>query len=190
VVTAFELADSSGTFNLAVGTDESGRLIFQRQAAAGFIVFVEGRPGATRLPVGSVTYTAKPNDPRAQPDLQLVSSHPLGDGSTAVCDNSLPGLGGIPATEPADFSPQQATTDALNDFGCRFRVFDEADLACTQDSGGNFLFRSSSSTIQFCTLVSNALTFPPGDTVLTARLRDTSGNAGPTFQMVVRIPEG
>ncbi len=152
-------------------------------------MFIEGRPGATRLPVGSVTYTAKPNDPNAQPDLQILTSRALGDGSPAVCDNSLPGLGGIPETTPVLFSPIQPITDALNDFGCRFRVFDEADLSCTQDNGGNFVFRSASSTIQFCALISNALTFPSADTVLSARLRDTSGNAGPIFQMVVRIPE-
>jgi hypothetical protein len=184
-----ELADSSGQFNISNQTDAEGRRIFVRSAESGFIIFVEGRPGPSLLPVGTVTFSPKTADPTAQPDLQVLTGHPLGDGSPAVCDNSFPTLGGVPASTPGDYSPLQSITDALNDLGCRFRVFAETDFACTQDSSGNFVFRSPSSAVQFCTLVNDALTFPGGDTILSARLRDTAGNAGPSVQIVVRIPE-
>lgn len=189
VVTAIEIADAGGQFNLSVGSDARGRPVYSRSAGAGFILFVEGRPGFSQLPVSPVTFNPKRNDPGAPPDLQVQVDRALGDGSSQVCDNSSPVLGGVPSTAEGDFSPELAITDALNDFGCRFRVYTETDFACTQDSGNNFVFRSPSSTIQFCTLISDALTFPPGDTIVSARLRDIAGNAGPPAQIVVRVPE-
>jgi hypothetical protein len=117
----------------------------------------------------------------------VVSNRALGNGSTAVCDKAFPDAGGVPAVEPPDFGFVQAVSDALNDFSCRFRPFSEADFACTQDNSGSFLFGNGGSTVQFCTLVSDALTFPTEDTVLTVRLRDTAGQAGPTSQIVVRV---
>jgi len=78
----------------------------------------------------------------------------------------------------------------LNDWSCRFKVYAETDFACTQDTNGNFLFASAASTVQFCTLVNDVLTFPTGDTILTVRLLDTAGNAGPSTQVVVRIAAG
>ncbi|MBI3785984.1 MAG: hypothetical protein HY270_21540 [Deltaproteobacteria bacterium] len=189
IVTAFEVADASGQFNNAIATDSKGRKIFSRTAGSGFVLFIEGRPGPSLLPIGTDVFSPKANDPAAQPDLQLITGKPLGDGSVAVCDNSFPTLGGVAAATPGDYTPVQSTTDALNDFGCRFRVYAETDFACTQDSTGNFVFRSPSSTVQFCTLVSDALTFPGGDTILSARLRDTAGNAGPAVELVVRVPQ-
>ncbi|HVM97906.1 MAG TPA: hypothetical protein VMT89_16040 [Candidatus Acidoferrales bacterium] len=189
IVTAFEVADASGQFNNPIGTDAFGRKIFSRTAGNGFILFVEGRPGPSLLPVGTEVFSPKADDPTAQPDLQLLTARPLGDGSLAVCDNSFPVLGGIPGSTPSDYTPVQPITDALNDFGCRFTVYSETDFACTQDSTGNFVFRSPSSTVQFCTLLTDALTFPGGDTILSARLRDTAGNAGPSVEIVVRVPQ-
>ena len=187
IVSAFGIADASGTFNAPIDTDAMGRAVFVRNASAGFIIFVEGRPGPSQLPVGTDRFSSKSDDPTRQPDLQIESANNLGDGSPAVCDNSFPNLGGVPGVNPADFSPVQSISDALNDLGCRFRVYAETDFACTQDSSGNFLFGSAGSTVQFCTLVDDTLTFPTGDTVLTARLRDTAGNAGMASQIVVRI---
>lgn len=189
MVTALEIADAGGQFNISLGSDAQGRPIYSRSASAGFILFVEGRPGFTQLPVSAVTFNPKRGDPAAQPDLQVQIDRPLGNGSPQVCDNSSPVLGGVPSTAEADFSPQADITDALNDLGCRFRVYTESDFACTQDSGNNFVFRSPSSTIQFCTLISDALTFAAGDTIVSVRLRDIAGNAGPPAQIVVRVPE-
>jgi len=190
LITAFGIADGSGNFNTPTDTDGQGRPVFGRQASAGFIIYVEGRPGPSRLPVGTDRLTSRPGDPSRQPDLQIESSTNLGNGSVTVCDNSYPNVGGVPGISPADFSPVQSVSDALNDWSCRFKVYAETDFACTQDTNGNFLFASVASTVQFCTLVNDVLTFPTGDTILTVRLLDTAGNAGPSTQIVVRIAAG
>jgi hypothetical protein len=188
IVTALGVADLGGQFNQPVGTDPSGRPIFARTEEAGFIVFVEGRPGASQLPVSTVVFNPKRGDPAAQPDLQVQVSRALGDGSEAVCDATYPNVGGVPGTLVGVFDPVPQVTDALNDLGCRFRAFTEPDFACTQDSGANLSYRNPSSTVQFCALIHDALTFPPGDTIVTVRLRDIGGNAGAPAQMVVRVP--
>jgi hypothetical protein len=188
VVTAFGIADSTGTINVPV--IGQGLPVFSRQTSAGFIIFVEGRPGPSQLPVGTHVSNSKVGDPTQQPDLQIESSNDLGNSTQAVCDNSFPALGGVPAVNPPDFSAVQSVSDALNDFGCRFKVFAASDFACTQDASGNLMFDNPSSTVQFCTLVNEALTFPGDATVLTLRLRDTAGNIGPPAQIVVRITGG
>jgi len=190
IVSAFGIADGSGSFNAVADTDAQGRPIFLRQAGAGFVIYVEGRPGPSHLPVGTDRLTSRPGDPTRQPDLQIESSNNLGNGSAAVCDTSFPNVGGVPGISPADFSAIQSVSDALNDWSCRFKVYAETDFACTQDSNGNFLFGSTTSTAQFCTLVNDIMTFPSGDTVLTARLLDTAGNAGPSVQLIVRVVGG
>jgi len=81
----------------------------------------------------------------------------------------------------------QTMSDALNDLSCRFKLYPEADFACTQDSTGNLLFANPASTIQFCVLADENIAFPTGETVLTVRLRDTAGNVGEARQLVVRI---
>lgn len=187
VVTAFGIADSSGTFNQVAGTDAQGRSIYPRQSGSDFLIYVEGRPGPSRLPVGTNLLSTQLGNPIGQPDLQIVASRPLGNGSAAVCDKSFPDDGGVPAIDPPDFGFVQSVSDALNDFSCRFRAFSEADFACTQDNSGSFLFGNGGSTVQFCTLVNEVLTLPTGDTVLTVRLRDTAGQAGPSAQIVVRV---
>jgi hypothetical protein len=187
VITAFGVADPSGTFNEPTGKDDQDRTVFSRQSGSGFIIYIEGRPGPSRLAVGTQLLDSRPNEPARQPDLQMESSAALGNGSVAVCDDSFPAPGGVPAIDPWDFAPSQPVSDALNDLSCRFRAFRDTDFACTQDSSGNLIFGNSGSTLQFCTLVDDALTFPNAPTVLTARLRDTAGNAGPPAQIVVRI---
>jgi hypothetical protein len=190
VVTAFGIADASGSFNRSVGNDAQGRAVFSRSTGDGFIIYIEGRPGPSGLPIGTQLLNTKAGDPTRQPDLQIESSRPLGDGSVAVCDNSFPNVGGVPAIDPTDFGPVQSVSDALNDLACRFTVYIETDFACTQDDSGDFVFGNPSSSAQFCTLVNNTLTFPSGETVLAARLLDTAGNAGPAVEIVVRITGG
>jgi len=189
-VTAFGIANNSGTFIASNNSDPLGRPIFVQPGGADFIIFVEGRPGPSRLPVGIDLLNSVPGDPRRQPDLQIESSTPLGNGINTVCDKTLPASGGVSAIDPPDFSLLQPVSDALNDFSCRFKVFAETDFACTQDGSGNYIFGNASSTIQFCTLVNNSLTFPTGDTVLSARLLDTAGQAGPLAQIIVRVQGG
>ncbi|GBD27385.1 hypothetical protein HRbin30_02732 [bacterium HR30] len=188
IVTAFGVADVGGQVNEPIGQDEAGRAIFSRTEEAGFILFVEGRPGRSQLPVSTVVFNPKRGDPLAQPDLQIQVNRALGDGSEVVCDATYPRVGGVPGTLLGMFDPIQSVTDALNDLGCRFRVFPEPDFACTQDRGANFVYRNPSSTVQFCALINDALTFPPGDTIVTVRLRDIGGNVGEPAQVVVRVP--
>lgn len=188
IVTAFGVADVGGQVNEPIGSDDSGRPIFSRTQEAGFILYVEGRPGRSQLPVATVVFNPKRGDPTAQPDLQIQVNRALGDGSEAVCDATYPRVGGVPGTLLGVFDTVASVTDALNDFGCRFRVFSEPDFACTQDGAANLVYRNPSSTIQFCTLINDALTFPPGDTIVTVRLRDIGGNVGEAAQVVVRVP--
>lgn len=189
IVTTFALASADGTFKPTVDTDGEGRPVYSNDSNDDFILFVEGRPGPSRLPVGTQRFSFVPGDPSGQPDLQIESTQSLGNGSAAVCDDSFPTLGGVPGINPSDFSAVQPVSDALNDFSCRFRTFAETDFACTQDGSGNYVFANSSSTVQFCVLIDNALVFP-ATTVLTVRLRDTAGHAGPPAQIVVHIAQG
>lgn len=187
IVTAFGLASADGKFIPSSGTDKEGRQIFHADHGDGFIVFVEARPGPSQLPVGRERLRSS-SDPMNQPDLQIESTQSLGNGSARVCDNSFPTLGGVPAINALDFSPVQSVSDALNDFSCRFKTFTETDFACTQDGSGNFIFGDPSSTIQFCVLVDDAMVFP-AETVLSVRVRDTAGHAGPPVQIVVRVDQ-
>lgn len=187
LVTAIGIADGSGAFNLPVETDSLGRAVYLRTTATGFSFYVEGRPGPSGLPVAGNLFNSRPNDPSRRPDLQVVSSRPLGDGSVAVCDRSFPNGGGVPAVDTIDFESVQATSDAMNDLACRFKSYPEADFACTQDSTGNLLYANPASTMQFCLLADDNIAFPIGDTVLAVRLRDTAGNVGEARQVVVRI---
>jgi len=187
VVSAIGLADTNGTFDVPTGQDAQGRAIFGRQVTAGFILFVEGRPGRSGLPVALNLLSSVPGSVAGRPDLQVLLSRPLGDGSPTVCDTAFPNDGGVPAVEPPTFAAEQSVSDAINDMSCRFRTFTEPSFACTQDSGNSFRFASPASTVQFCTLVNDSIPFPRGDTVLTVRLRDTAGNLGEPVQIVVRI---
>lgn len=187
IVTALGVADASGTFNSSIETDPEGRPVFIRTSSAGFTFYAEGRPGVSGLPVATQLLSSRPNDPMRQPDLQILSSRDLGNGSPAVCDRSLPTVGGVPQVSPPEFVEVQSTSDALNDFACRFKAYPEADFACTQDNGGNLLFASAASTVQFCVLVDENIAFPAGETMLTVRLRDSAGNAGAAKQLVIRI---
>ncbi len=188
IVTALGVADLGGQPNQPTGTDPQGRPIFTRTSEAGFLIFVEGRPGLSQLPPGTVFFNPKRNDPQALPDLIVQVSRALGDGSEAVCDVTPPRLGGVPGSILSESAFELATTDAVNDFACRFRVFTEPDFACTLDVGGNLRFREAASTVQYCVLINDALTFPPGDTIVRVRLRDIGGNVGSAAEMVVRVP--
>lgn len=189
VVVAFGVAEGGGAFSQATGTDEQGRSIFARQSGSGFILYVEGRSGLSGLPIATNLLSTLHDDPIGQPDLQIVSSRSLGNGSASVCDRAYPNVGGVPATDPPDFSFVQPVSDALNDFACRFRVFPETDFACTQDNNGYLVFSNRGADLQFCTLIGDSMKFPPGDTLLTVRLRDSAGRAGVSAQIVVRVAE-
>lgn len=185
-ITYFGLARADGLLVAADDAAADGTPIFRRPLGAGFTIVLEGRPGSNGRPVGMSTYRSDLSD---LPDLQIVASRALGDGSAAVCDARPPQAGGVPGVDPPRFDDPAV----VNDLACRFR--DGVDQpsgrtagdACVQFDNGSFGFVAPDSTVQFCALVDRAWTFPDGDTLLTARLRDTSGNVGAPAKMIVRI---
>ena len=77
-------------------------------------------------------------------------------------------------------------TAGLTDFACRFEQFSQSSPCTFIDATGDPKLISDA-TIQFCDFVATTALFPPGDSILTTRLRDTLGNVGPTAQIVVRV---
>lgn len=184
-VSYFGLARADGSVIPPTDVTGNGVPVFTRQNGSGFMIIVEGRPGTSGFPVALSTYQ---EDLSGLPDLQIVASRPLGNGSAAVCDVPLPG-GGVPAVSPAAFSD----VAAVNDLACRFRDGEGLpmgvgpDEACTQFPSGDYEFVVNTSTTQYCAIVARVFSFPEGDTLLTVRLRDTQGFVGPTAQLIVRI---
>jgi hypothetical protein len=130
------------------------------------------------------------------PDLQVLVSRPLGDGSPEVCDYDIfdPELtGGVPGTDPFEFSDDPAVIDAMNDLGCRVndgtgipqaRV--SPDNACTQ-MNGQFDFVAPNTRVQFCLPIAKDWAFPPGDTVVAARVQSTTGVVSASKEIVIRV---
>ena len=201
VIVFFGVTRADDTLVDPSGQTNDGVPIFQRPTA-GFSLVIEGRPGGTGSPIGMSTFNWDPQDPTVLPYLLIEASMPLGaDPTTTVCDDSPGMFGGVPATNPPDFSPTQQVADVVNDFACRFkdgsgtRNGRAANDACTQFPNDfppyHFLNPDAPqfvSTIQFCGLVTNPIAFPSGDTLVTARIRDLAGHVSRQSQIVVRVP--
>jgi len=158
---------------------------------------IEARPGGTRANLGSSTF-----DPTGLPDLQIEASNMLGNGSPYVgsppyvCDDTGPTPGGVPAVTVFDFSAAEAA--AINDFSCRFkngsgayagRNARDADAVCTKFPPGEIYHAvDPTSTIQYCGVVTDAIEFPNGDTVVAARVRDVAGNLSAISTIIIRVP--
>ncbi len=192
-ITFFGVARSNGVAQTPDTYDQHGRPVYMT-GASGISVVIEARPGPSRFPVAGSAYDYNPNDPTVLPDLQVLLSRPLGNGSPEVCDKTLPNQGGVPATPSLDYNDGQTVANAINDFGCR--VDDGtgspqgrmADNACTQDpQSEDFFFVNSTTTLQFCTPIARNWAFPPGSTVVEARVQDTQGNLGAAREMVVQV---
>lgn len=173
-----------------VDVDPQGRLVFDRPNGSGFVIVVEAQRGTNNRSPGELSY-----NPDGPPDFQIEASRPLGNGSPTVCDNMPPDFGGVPGIDPPDFSETQAITDLLNDFGCRFTNGAGEPIGrhppnegCVLFPDGEYGFVDPASDIQFCGTVTRPMQFAAGDTVLTARVLDTSGLAGPERQIVIHVP--
>ncbi|MBI1817853.1 MAG: hypothetical protein HYR72_22990 [Deltaproteobacteria bacterium] len=192
-VTFFGLAAADDMPLQPIGTDGNGRLIYERRFGQGFSLVVEGRPGISHSPVGLSAFNYSPDDPAVRPDMQMLVSRPLGNGSTTVCDNTLHMFGGVPSVDPANYALTQHISDAINDLGCRFNNGTGnpggrgPDDACTLFPDGEFHFVDPNSTAQFCGRVASPFGFPEGDTIATVRLSDQQGVVGATRQIVVRV---
>ena len=157
---------------------------------SGFIIYIEAQPGISRLPLGTTTFNSDPGDPGVLPDLQIVVSRALGNGSPTVCDDGpSPPIGGVPATVPRMFTGTQAVANAVNDLACRFDSRSSTMQACTRDSFGNYGFTNAGATVQFCTSlgVGTELAFPFGDTIVCARVRDVAGQPGQPSCIAIRV---
>ncbi|HUI24596.1 MAG TPA: hypothetical protein VL403_00825 [Candidatus Kryptonia bacterium] len=189
IITHFGAAKADGTPLEPMSVGKDGIATYKAQVGSGFLLIIEAKPGLNNYEVARSIFNYDPNDPAKQPDLQLISSRPLGDGSEEVCDSRRPNIGGIPAVNPPSFKETQKVSDALNDMACRFEVFVDSASACTTSKNGNFSFVNPESTTQFGMIVARAWNFPLGTTLLTVRVRDTEGNPGPTKQIRVFRPK-
>ena len=186
VVTFFGLdADGDGIADVPVSSN-GDVLTYQTDGSfSDFNLIVEGMPGKSNQDVGSSTFNYDPDDPSLRPDLQIETSRPLGDGDAQVCE----GLGSVPAVNPPDFGESQTVSAALSDLACNFIVAPDSEGACTFDPETlEGAFADDSSTIQFCYEVLPTGSFPVGDTILTARLRDVAGGVGNPATIVVHVP--
>jgi hypothetical protein len=188
-------ADNRYVASDIVGTTSSGAPIYQRTLGTGFIIVVEGGPGADHNhSIGTSSFNSSPSDPTVLPDLQIEVNRNLGDGSLAVCDNMAPMLGGVPGINPPSFAQTQMISNAINDLACRFvngegnPMGRPSNEACVLGDDGDYNFINAATVEEYCSVViPAAMKFQTGDTLVSARLRDSSGNVGPVAQIVVRV---
>ncbi len=133
------------------------------------------------------------------PNVQVESNNQLGSSLTPLCSGgSFDPNNNYQESVPAVPTPHFDTpdiTDALQSFATTFATYTAAGW-CTPDPTG-FPVEGRTivvgTTLQFCTYppgVTPYQGFPPGDTLLTARLVDAFGTPGPTKQIIVRIATG
>jgi len=194
-ITFFGLADATGQVVQPLDSPApDGTLIYEHLVAEGFFIVVEAKPGMSNRPVATSTFNWDATDPNSLPDLQIVVSRPLGDGSTVVCDDGQhipPPLGGVPAVDPPMFGGTQASANAINDFACRFDARGSSGDACTRDPTTlEYRFWQGDTKVQFCPQlgIGSELAFPSGDTRLTVRVRDMLGQPGAPSSIIVRVP--
>lgn len=193
VVTFFGLARPDEALIAPSGTTPAGIPVYTRPFGSGFRIVVEGGLGPSFEEIGASSFSFGGS---SFPDLQIQANRPLGNGSLAVCDREGSTAGGVPAVDPPSFQQTPFILGAINDLSCRFvdgggafRGRQSSSDSCVQNppDSGVFAFVHPSTRIQFCALVDLAYAFPPGDTVVTVRLRDTAGNVGVPRQIVVRV---
>jgi len=176
--------------------------VYRRPFGSGFSIVVEAIPGSSKRAVGPSAY-----DLSGCPDLQIQATRPLGIPTDAVCDTQEPNPGGVPAIEVPQLNPDPIACNRFNDLGCRFlngdnmpkkRTCTDATIqgmtdsteACVRfDSGNHGCVAAGDNGAQFCGFVDKYIEFLPGDTLVTARVRDTQQNLGPPAQMIVRVDQ-
>jgi len=190
VVTFFGAARADGSTVEPKEVDKRGIPTYVSSVGSGFMLVIEAKPGLSELEPARRIFAYVQDDPKSRPDLEIEANRDMGDGSPAVCDRSRPNIGGIPGINPPSFAETQRVSDAINDLACRFEVMIQSDSSCTVSKNGEYSFISKDSTIQFCMIVARAWAFPPGETLLSVRVRDNAGNPGPVRQMrILRSPQ-
>jgi len=188
-IVAFGVARADDLVQEPDGVDAMGRPIYLRIQGQGMTLYVEGQRGGT--PIDSGAYDPSGTLP---PGIEILASRPLGDGSRAVCDYDPPRIGGVPGVDPPVFSDDDTVQDAIADLGCRFndgtglpRGRVGSSNACTRDAGALFSYVDDRADIQFCLPIAKAWAFPPGDTIVAARVRDLRGLVSETREIVIRV---
>ena len=184
------LARADGQPVQPIDTAPDGTPIFERSSPSGFFIVVEARPGPSGRPVGTSTFNWVSTDPNVLPNLQIVVSRNLGDGSSLVCDDGPnPPIGGVPAVDPPMFGGTQQSADAINDLACRFNARVTTTDACTRNASQEGMFVNAQTKVQFCPElgVGSEIGFPLGDTRVTARVTDVIGQPGFPASIFVRI---
>lgn len=170
--------------------DPSEIPVYRRPFGSGFSLVVEARPGLSGRTVGTSAY-----NPGGCPDLQIQVTRPLGEPTDAVCDTEPPNPGGVPGIDPPRLEADPFACDRFNDLGCRFVNGDNVPVrrtctdeqACVRFASGEFGCVAPNATAQFCGFVDRNIQFPPGDTLVTVRVRDTQGNLGPPARIIIRV---
>lgn len=188
VITYLGVARADDLIQTTDLVDAVGRPIFPRVQGQGLTLIIEAQQGSRPIPLDAF-------DPLGgQPGLQLLVSRPLGDGSVAVCDYDPPLIGGVPGFDPPIFSDNQVVLDAINDLGCRVNDGTGQPLgrlstsACTRvDPTFEYVFVDEQSDVQYCLPIARAFNFPPGDTIVAARVRDDRGTLSAVKEIVVRV---
>lgn len=194
-ITFFGMTRADDTLLTPNGMSGDGTPVYQRLPgasglASGFVLIIEGKPGSSGAPLGRSSYDVTG---MSFPDLFIQVNQPLGNGSTEVCDDPQERPGGVPATVPVSFEDTPENIAAVNDLACRFLDGRGGSEARTNraDScvnfNGTFDFVGPGTTTQFCGFMNVPLGFPPGDTTITARLRDIRGNWSELAQIIVRV---
>jgi hypothetical protein len=106
--------------------EAAGVPVYNRAAGSGFSLVIEGKPGSSGKKVGHeegspdniIASTFDP-DVLVLPDLQIEVSRTLGNGSPTVCDDTGETAGGVPGTDPPDFTATQSNINVVNDLACR-----------------------------------------------------------------------
>jgi hypothetical protein len=190
IVTFFGAARADGSSVQPKSVDKKGIPTYISAVGSGFMLVVEAKAGASGFDPAHRVFAYVADDPKSRPDLEIEANRNMGDGSKAVCDRMRPNIGGIPGINPPTFAETQRVSDAINDLACRFEIFVQSDSSCTLAKNGEYSFINQDSTTQFCMIVARAWAFPPGETLLSVRVRDTEGNPGPVKQMrILRSPE-
>ena len=171
---------------------ENGRVVYSWPQGYGISVVIEAMPGDNRRAVGFNAFNYNESDPTVLPDLQVLASYRLGNGDPTVCEAG--DAIGIPGIESLVFDGSFAVAAAINDFGCRVDDGEGVPVArvvsgeaCTRASSEEFKFVAIGTTAQFCAVIARSFELAFGDTVLAARVRDSSGAYGPRQEIVVRV---
>jgi hypothetical protein len=189
-ITFFGIASADNVIRTPNGETNDGVPLYDWPTQAGFIVVVEARAGTSnRIPDFRCGIMDTP-DCGGRAPLQIIADRSLGNGSTAVCDTTLPDIGGVPAVPGLVFGSDEFTTDAINDLACRFDHHPQPNVACTFDALGNFAYADSRSTSQFCSVpaIGQELAFKSGITRLKVQVADIVGNIGSMAEIAIRVP--